>query len=366
MSNLECSKNKLAFGLTALTIAFAPLGCSSGNSDVAASAGPSDGAERDDDDTARVSHNAVTLEDTLSAREANQQREDEARVSFTGSVERQAQLGEVLRQQLPERLPAFADASARTRLAELSGPDLLGALGYSLDLAGALEGDKLVFDDGAVRLRTSVSVPGYFKFADRAALYQAHRMVGHTTPAPLETIESTVAVTLEALGVPKSEMLRVKARAVTLETGARGGETHEYGAAAFVSNVQRQVGGLPVLGSACTLALDLEGTLTWARCRWPQFRASSATAEARPYEAIVSDMARQLDRSLEPSASVTDVQLSVGFAYEERVTDTGVEYVPVLRTILSSPGQAAGEFTALVREPLSMVDDAPKPAHVQF
>lgn len=365
MSDLGHSRNRLVFGATAFTLALAPLGCSSENGEVTASL---EAAAPDNDDGAEVLQSAVTLEETRSARDINQQREDEALVTWVGDVERQAQLTEVLSSQLPGRIPTFANVSARTRLAEHSPGQILGVLGYRLDSTGVVEADKLVFDDGAVRLRTSLSVPGYFKFADRAALYEAHRKVGNTAPAPIERIERGAVDILDTLGVPSSEIVRVRAHAVTLDTGSRSGETHTYGTAAYVSNVHRQVGGLPVLGSACTLSFDIEGTLTWARCRWPQFQLSpsSTSAQDRDYDAILSDMARQLDFSMAPSSSATDVQLSTGFAYEERVTEDGVHYVPVLRTVLSSPNQAAAEFTTLVRHETSMGDDAGKPARVQF
>jgi len=110
------------------------------------------------------------------------------------------------------------------------------------------------------------------------------------------------------------------------------------------------VGELPVIGSECSLAFDIEGTLTWARCRWPQFRLAATSVPDRDYDAIVSDLARQLDRTLDPAMSVSRVDLSASFAYEERVTRAGVEYAPVLRAVLLSPEQAGAELTASVRD----------------
>lgn len=351
MSKYEHSKVGLSLGFAALTLALSPLGCGSTDSDVvAAQSAELRQANGESDDASPASEGGVTLEETLKARAENQRREDEAAKNWVGDAARQRELAARLKAQLPARLPTFATQSARTRLAEMNGPEILRVLGYTADVPSTREGDKWVFDDGATRLRTSQLVPGYFKFADRAALFEANEKVGRLAPVPTEAIERIVAVKLQELGLPAAEIHRVRARAVTLDTGGPNGETNDYGTAAFVSNVHRQVHELPVIGSECSLAFDIEGALTWARCRWPQFRLAATSAPVRDYDAIVSDLARQLDRTLDPAMSVSRVDISASFAYEERATSASVEYVPVLRAILLSPEQAGAELTTPVRD----------------
>lgn len=353
MVNYGYSKLGIRLGVAAVTLAISPLGCSSTDTDdVAVQAAALSAASGDEGDTDPASGGGVSLEETLKARADNQRREDEAAKNWVGDAARQAEFARLLRERLPERIPTFATQSARTRLAEMNGPEILRTLGYVTDVPSTREGDKWVFDDGITRLRTSQSVAGYFKFADRAALFDAHQKVGTVAPVRTERVEREVAQTLDELGVPASEVHRIRARPVMFDTGGPNGEIKEYGAAAFISNVHRQVRELPVIGSECSLAFDIEATLTWARCRWPQFRLSPSVVGApeRGYDEIVSDVARQLDRTLDPLVSATSADLSASFAYEERVTSTGVEYVPVLRAVLLSRDQAGAELTAPVHD----------------
>jgi len=288
-----------------------------------------------------------TLEQIAAQRRAVQLEEEAERSSALDDPDRQDAIAAALTEGLPSQLPRFAMDGARTELAELSGLDLLERLGYG-PMASVVEGDKDVFDDGNVRFRVSRTVPGYFKFADRDRL-------GHATPAFADgravsptVVERAAERVLDTLGVPASEILDVEASPVTLDTGKRGGTVIDYGTVAYVTNVKRQIDGLAVLGSACTLAFDVRAELMWARCRWPQLTIAEAAYEPRPAEAVVSGMAKQLDHAM-GVASVADFELPSDYAYAERVTPDGVEYVPVLRTIVSArDGGGAGEFLEAV------------------
>jgi hypothetical protein len=282
------------------------------------------------------------LRDEISRQEAA-----EATDSNHDNIERQAALTQHMLAKLPSAMPSFATESARTTLAELSGDGILSRLGYAAISSHSLEGDKDVYDDGSVRLRVSRSVPGYFKFADRTLLDEANKKAATEKPVSEEVIERNAADFLAKLDVPASEIGDIQARAVTLDTGNRDGKVFNYGTVAYVTNVKRHIQGLPVLGSACTMAFDVSGRLTWTRCRWPQYqRAEEGTkAKARSYQEVLAGLAQKLDRAMPPSANVADFDISTDFAYAEQVTTNGVFYVPVLRAILvKTDGGGAGEF----------------------
>src|SRR5690606_36764520 len=158
------SKLGITLRVAAVALAISPLGCgSTDNDDVAVQTAALDATRGDDGDTAEASRNGVSREETLRVRTDNQRREDEAAKNWVGDAARQAELARLLRERLPERIPAFATQSARTRLAEMDGPEILRVLGYTTDVPSAREGDKSIIDDGITRLRTSSSVAGYFK-----------------------------------------------------------------------------------------------------------------------------------------------------------------------------------------------------------
>jgi hypothetical protein len=352
------SRSRQLSTLALLTIAVTPLACDSGENPL----NPHEeefhqGALSSDQSDAEQAFLATTpaelhrLRDEISRQEAAA-----AADSSHDNIERQAALTQHMLAKLPSAMPSFATESARTTLAELSGDGILSRLGYAAISSHSLEGDKDVYDDGTVRLRVSRSVPGYFKFADRTLLDEANKKVATETPVSAEVIERNAADFLAKLGVPASEIGGIRARAVTLDTGNRAGEVFNYGTAAYVTNVKRHIQGLPVLGSACTMAFDVSGRLTWTRCRWPQYQVAEegTKAKARSYQEVLAGLAHQevlaglaqkLDRAMPPSANVADFNISTDFAYAEQVTTNGVFYVPVLRAILvRTDGGGAGEF----------------------
>ncbi len=350
-----------------LAIALGTTGCVAEGVDAPVDA---EQADWDDHDSmiAEAEADAISADELASFRAAVAEGERAALASPEHDDDRlQAELIESMTQELPAWTPTFARSSDRTELAELSAAAIFERLGYSPIPLQAVEGDKEVYDDGSLRLRFSRSVPGYFKFANRELLHQARDLVGaaprlgapstgaldavtdgNDPAAP--TIERSAAFILTELGVPASELTAIRSRAVSLETGGPDGEVVNHGTAAHVVNVHRQVDGLPVLGSECTLAFDPNGRMHWARCRWPQFRLSATEAQLdqQPTRDIAARMAVQLDRSIAPGASASDVEIQAGYAYAERVTADGVEYVPVLRAIMSSEGSGSAEFLETV------------------
>lgn len=336
----------LAIPALLAAVALAPAGCDPDEGRIA--------TEVDEGDAAFIAP-AGELErrdELASSREAIRlQEEAYAQDPEHDDLDLQAELAERMIRALPEKAPVFATTSARTELAELSGDQILSRLGYAPGSAYSVEGDKDVYDDGVLRLRVSRTVPGYVKFADRGLLRAARDSINTVAPASEEVIERNAARVLDELGVPSSERTTLRAHAVKLDTGNRDGKTIDHGTAAYVVSVQRQLDRLPVLGSACTLAFDTSGYLTWARCRWPQFRlaAGEPAAEGRPSSDVAARMALQLDRSMGPGSRASDFEINAGYAYAERVTSTGVEYVPVLRVIMSAAaGGGAGDFLETV------------------